>query len=243
MKKSTVICVDDDAGLQTVIGHHLEEQGYRVLSAMSGSELQERLETESADAILLDLMLPDAQGLDLIKTIRSKTNTPIIIVSGKDDTMEKIIGLEMGSDDYMTKPFAMRELSARLKAVLRRSTATAEQSITETPAPSAEKIKFENWVLDRAQYQVFDTQQTSLELTIGEFRLLEALILAANRALTREYLFELTRDGSFDAYDRAIDIQVARIRKKLGDDPKTSQLIRTVRGVGYMYCGSVEQAA
>jgi len=243
MKKSTVICVDDDAGLQTVIGHHLEEQGYRVLSVMSGSELQERLETESADAILLDLMLPDAQGLDLIKTIRSKTNTPIIIVSGKDDTMEKIIGLEMGADDYMTKPFAMRELSARLKAVLRRSTATAEQSITETPAPSAEKIKFENWVLDRAQYQVFDTQQTSLELTIGEFRLLEALILAANRALTREYLFELTRDGSFDAYDRAIDIQVARIRKKLGDDPKTSQLIRTVRGVGYMYCGSVEQAA
>lgn len=243
MKKSTIICVDDDESLQTVIGHHLEEQGYRVLTAMNGQELQERLETESADAILLDLMLPDTQGLELIKQIRSKTNMPIIIVSGKDDTMEKIIGLEMGADDYMTKPFAMRELSARIKAVLRRATPNPAEEQAESNKPANEKLKFETWILDRAQYQVFDENDQPLELTIGEFKLLEALILSANRALTREYLFELTRDGSFDAYDRAIDIQIARIRKKLKDDPKTSQLIRTVRGVGYMYCGTVEPVA
>lgn len=243
MKKSTIICVDDDEGLQTVIGHHLEEQGYRVVSALSGAELRDRLESDTADAILLDLMLPDSQGLDLIKMIRNKTNTPIIIVSGKDDTTEKIIGLEMGADDYMTKPFAMRELSARLKAVLRRANNAAPVETEETVRKNTDKIKFENWVLDRAQYQVFDGKQNSLDLTIGEFRLLEALILSANRALTREYLFELTREGNYDAYDRAIDIQIARIRKKLGDDPKTSQLIRTVRGVGYMYCGSVEHTS
>lgn len=240
MKKSTVICVDDDQGLQTVVGHYLEEQGYKVLSALSGAELEQRLQTDTADAILLDLMLPDSQGLDLIKTIRNKTNVPIIIVSGKDDTTEKIIGLEMGADDYMTKPFAMRELSARLKAILRRSNAPDPAPNADAAMKGGDKIKFGNWILDRTQYQVFDEGNESLDLTIGEFRLLEALLLSANRALNREHLFEVTREGTFDAYDRAIDIQIARIRKKLGDDPRTPGLIKTVRGIGYMYCGDTQ---
>jgi len=241
MKKSTIICVDDDQGLQTVVGHYLEEQGYKVLSALSGSELEQRLQTDTADAILLDLMLPDSQGLDLIKTIRKTTNVPIIIVSGKDDTTEKIIGLEMGADDYMTKPFAMRELSARLKAILRRSNnADAPAVSAENPMKSSDKIKFGDWVLDRTQYQVFSDTNDSLDLTIGEFRLLEALLLSANRALNREQLFEVTREGTFEAYDRAIDIQIARIRKKLGDDPRSPGLIKTVRGIGYMYCGDTQ---
>lgn len=240
MKKSTIICVDDDQGLQTVVGHYLEEQGYKVLSALSGSELEKRLATDTADAILLDLMLPDSQGLDLIKTIRSKTNVPIIIVSGKDDTTEKIIGLEMGADDYMTKPFAMRELSARLKAILRRASTPEPVAGSESAIKGGNKIKFENWILDRTQYQVFTEKNESLDLTIGEFRLLEALLLSANRALNREHLFEVTREGTFDAYDRAIDIQIARIRKKLGDDPRTAGLIKTVRGIGYMYCGETQ---
>lgn len=241
MKKSTIICVDDDQGLQTVMGHYLEEQGYKVLSALSGRELEEKLQTDTADAILLDLMLPDSQGLDLIKTIRAKTNVPIIIVSGKDDTTEKIIGLEMGADDYMTKPFAMRELSARLKAILRRSSNTDAAGTSETGTKAVDKIKFGEWILDRTQYQVFTASNESLDLTIGEFRLLEALVTSANRALTREHLFEITRDGTFEAFDRAIDIQIARIRKKLGDDPRTPGLIKTVRGVGYMYCGETSQ--
>ena len=243
MKKSTIICVDDDQGLQTVVGHYLEEQGYKVLSALSGSELEKRLESDTADAILLDLMLPDSQGLDLIKKIRNKTNVPIIIVSGKDDTTEKIIGLEMGADDYMTKPFAMRELSARLKAILRRASTPEPVAGAEAGIKGGDKIKFENWILDRTQYQVFNDKNESLDLTIGEFRLLEALLLSANRALNREHLFEVTREGTFDAYDRAIDIQIARIRKKLGDDPRTPGLIKTVRGIGYMYCGETQAVA
>ncbi len=244
MKKSTIICVDDDEGLQTVVGHYLEEQGYKVLSALSGSELQSKLQSDAADAILLDLMLPDSQGLDLIRTIREKTNAPIIIVSGKDDTTEKIIGLEMGADDYMTKPFAMRELSARLKAILRRSGNNDQSgSPVETTRKSADRIAFGDWILDRTQYQAYCRDGQSLDLTIGEFRLLEALLLSANRALSREHLFELTREGTYDVYDRAIDIQIARIRKKLGDDPRSPGLIKTVRGVGYMYCGESAPAA
>lgn len=237
MKKSTIICVDDDEGLQTVVGHYLEEQGYKFLSAFSGAELESKLQTDSADAILLDLVLPDSEGFDLIRKIREHTNVPIIIVSGKSDTMEKIIGLEMGADDYMTKPFAMRELSARLKAVLRRAVSEPATG-PDGSKREADRIKFDEWILDRVQYQAFDSNNTSLDLTIGEFRLLEALVMAANRTLSREHLFELTRDGNFDAFDRAIDIQVARIRKKLGGD--ASGLIKTVRGVGYMYCGTTE---
>ncbi len=244
MKKSTVICVDDDAGLQTVVSHYLEDQGYKVFSAHSGAELEERLQGEPADAILLDLMLPDSQGLDLITKIRAKTAIPIIIVSGRSDTTEKIVGLEMGADDYLTKPFEMRELSARLKAVLRRATAdNAPAAAAGTQSKGAEKIKFSDWILDRTRYEVTTLKGQALDFTMGEFRLLEALLLAANRALSREQLFEITRDGEFDAYDRAIDIQIARIRKKLGDDPKSLNLIKTVRGVGYMFCGDIESVA
>ncbi len=242
MKKATIICVDDDEGLQTVVGHYLEEQGYKVLSAYSGKELQSKLETDSADAILLDLVLPDSEGLDLIKMIRDKSNVPIIIVSGRSDTTEKIVSLEMGADDYMTKPFAMRELSARLKAVMRRTANEAAVAHADPTRKDATRIKFAQWVLDRTQYQVIDQQGTSLDFTIGEFRLLEALLLSANRALSREQLFEITRDGTFDVYDRAIDIQIARIRKKLsGDD--NPDLIKTVRGIGYMYAGETELVA
>lgn len=240
MKKATIICVDDDEGLQTVVGHYLEEQGYKVLSAYSGKELESKLQSDSADAVLLDLGLPDSQGLDLIKMIRDKSNVPIIIVSGRSDTTEKIVSLEMGADDYMTKPFAMRELSARLKAVMRR-TANEAPASGDATRKDASRINFADWVLDRTQYQAFDQAGTSIDLTIGEFRLLEALLLSPNRALSREHLFEITRDGSFEAYDRAIDIQIARIRKKLGGD--NADLIKTVRGVGYMYTGTAELVA
>lgn len=241
MKKATIICVDDDEGLQTVVGHYLEEQGYKVLSAYSGKELESKLQTDSADAILLDLVLPDSEGLDLIKMIREKSNVPIIIVSGRSDTTEKIVGLEMGADDYMTKPFAMRELSARLKAVMRRTANEAPPAGGDATRKDASKVIFGDWILDRTQYQVYGKDGVSVDLTIGEFRLLEALLLSANRALSREQLFEITRDGTFDVYDRAIDIQIARIRKKIGGD--NPDLIKTVRGVGYMYAGETELVA
>jgi two-component system phosphate regulon response regulator OmpR len=235
-QKAVILSVDDDKNLQMVLREYLEEDGYKVLGAHSGRELEDKLKGDPFDVVLLDLMLPDSQGLGLITKIRAITKVPIIIVSGKSDTTEKIVGLEMGADDYITKPFEMRELSARIRAVLRR---TQMEDIRPAPAndvKSADTIVFKTWRLDRSQYQAFDSKGASLALTTGEFKLLEALAVSANRALSREHLFDLTRDGKFDTYDRAIDIQIARIRKKLGDDTKTPSLIKTVRGVGYMLC-------
>lgn len=243
MNKGTILSVDDDANLQIVIGQYLEDDGYTVLKAGDAKTAIDRVGTASLDVILLDLTLPDAEGLTLIPQFRTRTNAAIIVVSGKIDTMEKIVCLEMGADDYITKPFEMRELSARIKAVLRRIDAGTRDltgNDSRHSGKKAEHILFNGgWCLDRTQYQLFDPDKKSAALTSGEFALLDALMTAANRALSRQQLFELTRDGDYDVYDRAIDIQVARLRKKLGDDTKSPQIIKTIRGVGYMFCGDV----
>ncbi len=240
MPKATVLSVDDDENLQLVVGQYLEDDGYKVLKAVSGKDMRDKLLSSAADVVLLDLVLPDAEGFSLIKIIRESTSAPIIIVSGKSDTTEKIVGLEMGADDYITKPFEMRELSARIKAVLRRAIPEPSNESGAQPGGGPQKIHFDGWCLDRTQYQLFDERKSSADLTTGEFKLLEALLLSPNRALTREFLFELTRDGNFDAFDRAIDIQIGRIRKKLKDDPQSPRYIKTVRGVGYMFTGEIQ---
>ncbi len=246
LQKATVLTVDDDENLRIVIRHYLESEGYKVLTAASGDELLEKIGPSKADVVLLDLILPDTDGLHLMSKVRQMTKAPIIVVSGKGDTTDRIIGLEMGADDYLGKPFEMRELSARIKAVLRRHAQDPDESSTPHHSDSmrgkAEKIIFNQWVLDRTQYQLYTPEGESSGLTTGQFKLLEALMLSPNRALNREYLFELTRDGEYDAYDRAIDIQIARIRKKLQDDPKSPAIIKTIRGVGYMFCGTPEYA-
>ncbi|MCC7305679.1 MAG: response regulator transcription factor [Alphaproteobacteria bacterium] len=241
MPKATVLNVDDDENLQVVVGQYLEDDGYRVLKALTGKDLQERLPTANADVVLLDLVLPDAEGFSLIGKIREQSKAPIIIVSGKTDTTEKIVGLEMGADDYITKPFEMRELSARIKAVLRRSGFESPDDVKiAANSEGQEKIYFSGWCLDRTQYQLFDHKGKPADLTTGEFKLLEALVLAPQRVLSRDRLFEITREGDFDAFDRAIDIQVGRLRKKLGDTPAKPKFIKTVRGVGYMFCGKTD---
>ena len=245
MAKARVLSVDDDDGLQTVIAHYLESEGYDVLSATSGESLKAMLKSDIPNIILLDLVLPDTDGLSLISHLKTlPRKIPVIVVSGKSDTTEKIICLEMGADDYITKPFEMRELSARIKAVLRR----AEESPTpaaeeQNNASDADRVSFGPWVLDRSRLQLYDDQDTSAELTTGEFRLLDALVRAHNRVLTREKLFEMTRENEYDSFDRAVDIQIGRLRKKLGDDPKSPQYIKTVRGAGYMFTGPVGQDA
>ncbi|MBI1301925.1 MAG: response regulator [Alphaproteobacteria bacterium] len=233
MKKGTILSVDDDENLQTVISQYLEGDGYHVITANDASSALEKVESTPMDVILLDLVLPDVEGLSLIPQFQAKGKAGIIVVSGKSDTTEKIVCLEMGADDYLTKPFEMRELSARIKAVVRRMDSIGNHQPSKDSKSQPEQINFVNWRLDRAQYQIFDQDSQPLNFTTGEFKLLEALVLSPNRALSRERLFELTRDGEFDAYDRAIDIQIARIRKKLGDEK--GEIIKTVRGIGYMF--------
>lgn len=247
MSKATILSVDDDEDLQLVVKEYLESDGYKVLRAHSLKEFEIWSEQKSAiDIVLLDLMLKDAEGLSLIATIKEKIKAPIIIVSGKTDTTEKIVCLEMGADDYLTKPFEMRELSARIKAVLRRANALPspiDSSMKDTnPHEFNGRIYFGNWYLDCGQYQLYDLNNKSAELTSGEFKLLEILALSAKKVVTRERLFEITRDSSnYDAYDRVIDIQIARIRKKIGDDAKNPEVLKTIRGVGYMFCADAQK--
>lgn len=244
MNKATVLTVDDDENLQIVLTHYLESEGYGVLCATSGQDLKEKLKTVQPHVVLLDLVLPDTDGFSLLGHIRSQYSYPVIVVSGKSDTTEKVVCLEMGADDYMTKPFEMRELSARIKAVLRRA-AELEQAVSNSPAKSEESVEnvaFGSWVLDRAKLQVFDANGKSADLTTGEFKLLDTLIKAGGRVLGREFLFDVTRESDYDSYDRAVDIQIGRLRKKLQDDPKESLYIKTVRGAGYMFIAKTSVA-
>lgn len=243
MAKSKILVVDDDEALSFVVKTYLENDGYSVYPAYTGAEALGVQQSESCDVILLDLGLPDVDGFSMIPRIKAVTQAPIIVVSGKEDTTDKVVGLELGADDYITKPFEMRELSARIKASLRRMSRDAPKADKPQESASGKKIYFEDWVLDQSQYQVFDLKGESMDLTSGEFRLLEALVSAPNRVLNREQLFDLTREASFDGYDRAVDIQIGRIRKKFDDNPSNPKIIKTVRGIGYMFCGQIKKTA
>lgn len=298
MNQASILYVDDDISLQTVVEQYLENEGCQhVYTAGSRAEMAEILKNNSIDVILLDLTLPDASGFEILTQLRPISDVSVIIVSGKTDTTERIIGIELGADDYLIKPFDLREMVARIKAVLRRrrngtstpafqvsqdnmnsdqlviytqppvfphplpltpaisetngaaqaATASIESAIPAFENTDAGTIIFgDNMVLDRNTFQVYDKHGKSLNFTTGEFRLLESLLLSKNRALSRERLFDLTREGKdvdFLPFDRAIDIQVSRIRKKLSDDRGESMLIRTVRGIGYMYCDKQDKRA
>ncbi len=238
MKKGRILCVDDDQELLVVLEHYLEESGYQVQTAQSVAMAEQALEENDFDAVLIDLTLPDGEGLSLIVKAKAEGDAGIIVVSGKDDTTEKVVCLEMGADDYLTKPFEMRELSARIKAVARRRTMSEAPSSSKADdkTPQTEVLSFApGWTIDRGGWQLLDAHDNAIELTTGEFALLDYLVKCAGRAVSREALFEHTRDGQFDAYDRAIDIQIGRLRKKIEAHGGDSNKIRTVRGVGYMY--------
>lgn len=240
MKKATILTIEDDENLQFVIQSFLEDQGYEVLTGSNGKELLEKVQAIHVDVILLDLVLPDSDGLNLMSLIRSYTKAPVIMVSGKDDPTDKILGLELGADDYLGKPFEMRELYARIKAVLRRA-GVHENSVANdvTNKHDASRLAFGDWIMDRSSFSVVNHQGQSANLTTAEFKLLEILLNSSGRALSRDQLFELGRGQDYQSYDRAVDIHIARLRRKLGDDPKTPRLIKTVRGIGYMFCETV----
>jgi two-component system phosphate regulon response regulator OmpR len=251
MQNIKILSVDSDEEFQGSLQGYLVKDGYSVITEKDGTGLMQRLETEPVDLVLLELDLQDNSDFALIQNIRAKSKAGIIIVSGKWEMTDKVVGLEMGADDYITKPFEMRELTARIRAVLRRIWAeppAVEEGkaplplmpVQAPPAPQAQGarvIPVGDWQMDCDRYELLDSNGKSAELTTGEFRLLEALVMASGKTLTREHLFELTRDGEFDAYDRAVDTQIARLRRKLGENPQSPSLIKTVRGVGYMFCG------
>ncbi|MDE1152443.1 MAG: response regulator transcription factor [Micavibrio sp.] len=231
MNKPTVLVIDDNAPLRDAIRETLEDDGYAVFTASHAQEALSVLKVKRTDTILLDLMLPDANGLTLIAKIREQTDAPVIVISGKGALVDKVVGLEMGADDYLGKPFEMKELSARVKASIRRYKGAGGKA---KGGDAPRRVRFGTHILDGAKFQVYDAAGTSCDLTTMEFRLLEALVAANNQVLTREQLLDKARADNLNVSDRAIDIQIARIRKKIGDDSKDPTIIKTIRGVGYM---------
>lgn len=233
MTAHSLLLIDDNDALRDVVRENLELDGYTVFAASSGGEGMRILQVKRVDAILLDLMLPDADGLSLIAKMRALTEAPVIVISGKGGWVDKVVGLEMGADDYLAKPFEMKELAARIKAAIRRTIPKAPPAADVLPR----QTRFGRHVLDAARFQAFDDTGKSCDLTPMEFRLLEALVQSPRRVLTREQLLDRARAGNLEVGDRAIDIQIARIRKKLGD----TDLIQTVRGVGYSLGCDIER--
>jgi len=219
-----VLLVEDDARLAGMVADYLGEAGIRSAIAGTDSEAQRLLKREAFDAVILDLMLPDTDGLDLCKRIRTESAIPLLMLTARGDPLDRVVGLELGADDYLPKPFEPRELLARLRAILRRSRDTAP----------ADVLRFGRLEVDRAARQV-RVDGREKPLTGFQYTLLLALAERAGRVLSRDALMDLTRGSALEEFDRSIDVHVSRIRAAIEDDPKKPRRILTVRGAGYVF--------
>ncbi len=231
-----ILIVDDQREICDVVQDYLSGEGYRVSTAHDGTGMRRIFSQSSVDLVILDLMLPGEDGLTLARSLRDEFNVGIIILTGRGETVDRIIGLEMGADDYLPKPFHLRELLARVKSVLRRvSSRTGDR-----PPPPPSKARFAGWNLDLSSRELFSPAGKEVRLTTGEFDLLAAFVNNANQVLTRDRLLDLARNREAGPFDRTIDVQVGRLRRKLEDDPQRPSMIKTVRGTGYIFTPTVE---
>ncbi len=229
-----VLIVDDDPEIRDLLGRYLKKHGYRVDRAADGREMARLLETGRFDLVVLDLMLPGEDGLSLCRRLRASSDLPVIMLTAMGDETDRIVGLEIGADDYLPKPFNPRELLARIKAVLRRGGALRPPE-GETPAG----LEFDGWRIDVGRRELFAPDGVLVPLTSGEFDLLLALAERPQRVLSRDQLLDLTKGRAAQPFDRSIDVQLSRLRRKIEADPKEPQLIKTVRGGGYMLTARV----
>lgn len=227
-----ILVVDDDARIRQMLLRYFEDEGYRVSAVANGAALRDCLRKTSIDIILLDLGLAEGEdGLSLAREVRSQSDVPIIMLTGRGDVVDRVVGLEIGADDYIPKPFHLREVLARVRTVLRRR---------QSPAPASGSepvIRFEGWQLDLGRRQLLAMDGTEVLLTTGEFDMLALLARQPGRVFTRDALMDMTRSRNLEAFDRAIDAQIARLRKKIERDPKRPLLIKSVRGIGYVFTG------
>ncbi|MFY0991508.1 response regulator [Halomonas sp. C05BenzN] len=233
---ATLIVVDDDPEIRELLADYLGRHGYRALVAEDAEALHRLLARETPELLIVDLMLPGDDGFTICRELRRDSEVPIIMLTASADETDRILGLELGADDYLGKPFNPRELLARIKAVLRRTRGPA------TPCPPAEArlVAFGDWRLDRMTRELVDRQGARCSLSGADFQLLQVFLEHPGRVLSREALFELTRGRPAPPLDRSIDVHVCRLRQRLGEDAQHSQLIRTVRGAGYVLTASVD---
>jgi DNA-binding response OmpR family regulator len=234
-----ILVVEDDRALRSLVCRSLKRQGFEAVGVGSGAEMRTVMEETSFDILILDIMLPGSNGLDITRWVRQHSSIPIIIASARDANTDRIVGLELGADDYLTKPFDMDELTARIRALLRRVAFGAGKEM----AVGGGILRFEGWQIDRRRRIVTSPEDSQIILSGAEFDLLCALVEAAGRVVGREYLIERSRDRlpASDASDRSIDVLVSRLRRKLSAYEGGRDLIKTVRGVGYVFTGAVEK--
>jgi two-component system phosphate regulon response regulator OmpR len=230
-----ILVVDDDARIRQMLARYFEDEGFQVSAVADGRAMRAQLEHKPVDLILLDLVLPGEDGLSLAREIRSRSNTPIIMLTGRDDVVDKVVGLEVGADDYIGKPFHLREVLARVKTVLRRHKPASAPAAVQMDAP----IRFDGYAVDIARRQLLGPDGEEVTLTTGEFDMLAVMIKRPGHVFTRETLMEQTRGRQWDVFDRTIDAQIARLRKKLDSGSTSLQLIKSVRGVGYVFTGKI----
>jgi two-component system OmpR family response regulator len=237
-KSPHVLIVDDDSEIRDLLARFLKKHGYRVETAGDGRAMQRVMETARFDLVVLDLMMPGEDGLSLCRKLRATSEMPVIMLTALGEETDRIIGLEMGADDYLAKPFNPRELLARIKAVLRRS-----GRIHPAIDGDEEKVlAFEGWTLNLGRRELFAPDGSLTPLTAGEFDLLVALAKRPQRVLSRDQLLDLTRGRQSVPFDRSIDIQISRLRRKIEADSKDPALIKTVRGGGYVFTPAVKAA-
>jgi two-component system, OmpR family, response regulator len=234
-----ILIVDDHREIRDLVSRALGREGFRISTAGDGKSMRKVLADARIDLVLLDLMLPDEDGLSLCRSLRANSDIPIIMLTAKGDEVDRVIGLEMGADDYLPKPFGSRELIARIRAVLRRNRARA-------PAPAADQDKakryrFERWAFDADRRELLGEDGVAVPLSTGEFDLLLALVEHPQRTLSRDQLLDLARHRSANAFDRSMDTQVSRLRKKIERDPGDPKLIKTVWGGGYIFTPDVSR--
>ena len=233
-----ILIVDDDAETRSLLQTYLQKQGYRVTAAADGRGLRKALETARPDLIVLDLMLPGEDGLELCRDLRTRSNLPVIMLTARGEETDRIVGLEMGADDYLPKPANPRELLARIKSVLRRA-----HSLPENLEPEAVKtFRFAGWTLDVATRNLTASDGLVVPLSGTEFKLLRIFLAHPDRVLSRDQLIDLMISRDAGPFDRAIDVQVSRLRQRLREDAREPRIIKTVRGEGYVLAAKVDAA-
>ncbi|MEN1940541.1 response regulator [Luteimonas sp. MJ246] len=233
-----VLVVDDDLEIAALIERYLGRHGFQVRTAHSGAAMHEALARGAPDVVLLDLGLPDADGLSLLQHLRTHWQGPVIVVSGRGEAVERVVGLELGADDYVAKPFDFRELLARIRSVLRRAAPLEPPAVTAPPR----RLAFAHLVIDLGARRLHDADGSEIPLTTGEFDLLRALLERPNEVRSRDELMNALHGREAGPFDRAIDVGIARLRRRVELDPATPGLIRSVRGMGYLLAADVQPA-
>jgi two-component system OmpR family response regulator len=232
-----ILIVDDDSEIRTLLREYLEKNGYRATAVADGKGMRRALEQSHVDLIILDLMLPGEDGLSLCRELRVKSQVPVLMLTALGEEVDRIVGLEVGADDYLAKPFSPRELLGRIKAILRRTA-----YMPRDPAPdSVRSYRFGDWELDMIARELKHKDGTTASLSGAEFRLLAVLLAHPKRVLSRAQLMELLRGRDFDPFDRSIDVRISRLRQTLRDDARSPTIIKTVYGEGYVIGVPVEQ--